>query len=89
MQAIETRYLGATNYRGARVVVKAQAGRVVVSWDHALDVMENHRAAARAFATRYGWAGTWRGGASSDGRGYVFVCGAGGMFAVHAKKGEE
>ncbi len=73
-QAIETRYAGPTNHRGARVIVRAQAGRLTVSWDHALNVDENHAQAAKAFAERWGWAGRWIGGGSADGRGNVFVC---------------
>lgn len=72
-QAIETRYAGPTNHRGARIIVRAQAGRITVSWDHALDVDQNHLAAARAFAEKWGWEGRWRGGANAKGDGYVFV----------------
>lgn len=71
--AIQTRYAGPTNYRGARVIARAQAGRIVVPWDHALNVEDNHLAAARAFAAKWCWAGTWHGGALVDGSGYAFV----------------
>lgn len=54
-QAITTRYLGPTNHRGTRVVAEAQAGRLVVSWDHALSPEANHEFAARQFAMRLGW----------------------------------
>ena len=72
-QAIETRFAGPTNARGARVLVRAQAGRMTVSWDHALGVDENHCAAAKAFAERWGWSGRWVGGGRADGTGNVFV----------------
>jgi hypothetical protein len=73
-QAIETRYAGPTNHRGARIIVRAQAGRMTVSWDHALNAEQNHLAAARAFAKKWGWGGRWRGGANATNTGYVFVC---------------
>lgn len=72
-QAIETRYAGPTNHSGARVIVRAQAGRMTVSWDHALDVDQNHAAAAKAFAERYRWFGRWVGGGNATGTGNTFV----------------
>jgi len=54
-QAIVTKYLGPTNYRGARVKATAQAGSVTLSWDHALGIDENHDAAAMALAKKFGW----------------------------------
>ncbi len=44
----ETRYIGPTNYRPARVSAKhiTTGKRVIVSWDHELDTRENHEAAA-------------------------------------------
>lgn len=72
-QAIETRYFGPTNFRGSRVKATAQAGSVTLSWDDALSVDENHVAAARALASKYGWSGRYAGGALVNGRGYVFV----------------
>lgn len=54
-QAIVTEYLEPTDYRGACVKATAYAGSIVLSWDGALDVDDNHGAAARALATKYGW----------------------------------
>ncbi len=73
-QAIETKYIGPTNFRGARVKARAQAGSITIPWDDALDVDANHDAAARAFAEKYGWQGSWYGGAKADGTGNVYVC---------------
>ena len=76
-QAIETKFLGPTNLRGARVKATAQAGSVIISWDDALGVDENHYAAAMALANKYGWNSKgvkWYGGGSPGGRGNVFVC---------------
>ena len=72
-QSISTKYLGPTNFRGARIKASAEAGAMTVSWDHSLDVDENHAKAAKAFADKWGWGGEWIGGASPDRRGYVFV----------------
>lgn len=66
-QAIVTKYLPPTHSLGARIDAKAQAGRQVYAWDHALDVAENHIAAARAFAAHWGWEGEWRAGVLPSG----------------------
>jgi len=75
VQAIETRYFGPTNARGARVKATAGAGSVTVTWDHAKKFEENHIAAAKALAEKFGWAGTWYGGGLPK-RGFAFVLGA-------------
>ena len=72
-QAIETKFLGPTNFRGARVKATAQAASVMVSWDHALNVDENHAAAARALAEKMGWEGAWIAGGGAQGKGNVYV----------------
>lgn len=73
-QAISTRYVGPTNYRGARVIATAGGGlRLTLSWDYALNQQRNHQAAARALADRlqWGWGPHWAGGGTKDG--YCFV----------------
>lgn len=72
-QAIVTKYLGPTNHRGARVKASAEAGSLVVSWNHDLSEPENHRQAAEELASKYGWATSMVGGGLPDGRGYAFV----------------
>ena len=72
-QAIQTKYAGPTETRGSRVLVRTEAGRRIYPWDDAFDSAANHIAAAKAFAEEYGWNGSWFGGASPDGKGYVFV----------------
>jgi len=59
MQAITTKFLPPTNVRGSRVKATAQAGSVTLHWDHALNPDGNHRAAAEAFARKFGWHGEW------------------------------
>jgi hypothetical protein len=73
MQAITTKYLGATNYRCSRIVASAQAGRIIVPWDHALDVEANHNAAAIALCDKYGWTGRLIGGGLPSGKGNAYV----------------
>ena len=55
MQAIETKFVGPTNHRSARIRVRCQARTMFVSWDHALGVEGNHDAAAMMLAKS--WAG--------------------------------
>jgi hypothetical protein len=78
MQAIETKYLGPTNVRGARIVARAQAGRITVPYDHALNFDENHIEAARIYAKRKGWIGSWYSGGAVDGATFVHVPSDGG-----------
>lgn len=72
-QAIETRYLGATNTKGGRIKATAWAGSVIVPYDHALDVQDNHRAAQLALRHKLGWQGKFAQGGNVKGDGYVFV----------------
>lgn len=55
MQAIQTSYKCPTNSSGARIVASADAGRMIVPYDHALDMAGNHRAAALEFANKHQW----------------------------------
>ena len=52
-QAITTRYMGATNFRGSRIKASAERGSIVVSWDSALGGDENHCAAMRALLAKF------------------------------------
>lgn len=45
MQAIITKYHGATNYRPSKISAKCERGSIRVSYDHGLNSDENHRAA--------------------------------------------
>jgi hypothetical protein len=73
MVAILTKFLGATNFRPSRVLAVCGNGanRLAWSWDHALDVEQNHVRAAEALAVKLGWHGHWYGGGTRDG--YAFV----------------
>ena len=78
MQTIITKYLGPTNHRGSRIKARQSASyagapkSVTIDWDYSLNVEQNHKAAAIAFAAKMGWAGQWVGGDNGD-TGYVFV----------------
>ena len=72
-QAITTRYIGPTNHRGSRVKATAEAGHVILSWDHALNDNDNHAKAAEALAKKFKWKGAWFGGGLPGGKGCVFV----------------
>lgn len=71
-QAIVTRFLGPTNFRGARVKATADAGSITVSWDYALGISENHERAALALAAKMRWGDAWKGG-GLPGKGYAFI----------------
>ena len=62
MQAITTKYHGPTNTKPGRVSATAEAGRVIFSWNHALNTDDNHAAAARALRDKFGWKGRMVGG---------------------------
>jgi hypothetical protein len=72
-QAIETKYLRATNVRGARIKATAAAGSVTVGYDHALNTDGAHKAAADALIAKMGWTGTFAQGGNVTGTGYYFV----------------
>lgn len=71
MQTIETRYHGATNFKGSRVSASCEAGRVTLPWNHGLNVEDNHKAAAERLIRKLAWHGKYAIGATQ--RGYVFV----------------
>ena len=66
-QAIETRYLGPTNTKGARIKATAAAGRATVPYDYELDVPDAHRVAADALIAKMGWQGTFAQGGNVKG----------------------
>ena len=72
-QAIETKYVKATDTKGAHIKAKAESGSIKVSYDHALNTAENHEAAAMALIEKLGWQdlGVFVEGGTA--RGYVFV----------------
>lgn len=72
MKAIQTKYTGATNTRGARIIATDNDGnRVIISYPHELSGMAVHFEAAKALCSKMGWTGTLAGGTTATG--YVFV----------------
>lgn len=54
-QAIQSKYLGPTNYRPARIKVWCDAKTRFVHWDHGHNPCENHYLATIALAKELGW----------------------------------
>jgi hypothetical protein len=73
-QAIITKFISATNTRGARIKATSWHGSVTIPYDHALSEGRAHRAAADALCVKRGL--HWRIVAQAsmpDGRGYAFT----------------
>ena len=73
MQAIETKYLGPTNTKGARIKASAEAGHVTVSFEYSTSTGGAHDLALIALVTKLGWWGVWARGGKADGTGNVYV----------------
>lgn len=59
MQAIETKFIGASNTKPARINVSCQALRIMVNWEDDLTQELNHRLAAQKMILLLGWTGLW------------------------------
>lgn len=72
-QAIVTKVLGPTNYRGTRIKARCFGGTLVIPWDYELDPEINHARAAKALSDKLGWSefNDLIGGTTKEG--YVFV----------------
>ena len=75
MQAIVTRYHGATNTQQSRISARTQGRKLFVKWDHDLNIDQNHDAAAYELARQLGWDKYGRivGGGMPDGTGNAYV----------------
>ena len=75
VQAIETKYLPATNIKGGRIKATAWGGSATIGYPHALNTDDAHRAAAMALVDKMGdgWQGEWAQGGNAKGNGYYFV----------------
>lgn len=74
MKAITTKYIGPTDYKGARIRVKAEGlPSILYHWNDGLNIDANHTAAAKAFAEEHEWAGQWCGGGLPDQTGNCYV----------------
>ena len=72
-QAIETKYLKATDRKNSRIKATAYGGSVVVNYDYELNTDENHFVAAMALRQKMGWDGIFAQGGNVKGDGYYFV----------------
>lgn len=73
MQAIQTKYLGPTNYRGARIKARCEAGSITIDYPYEKNAGEDaHRVAADALMRKVGWSYRLVGGGLPDGS-YVFT----------------
>jgi hypothetical protein len=75
MQAIRTRYHGATNTRGSRITATCEAGSLTLPRNYSLDFDQDHARVAQALVERLGWSGTYHGGGFGDD--YYWVCESG------------
>jgi hypothetical protein len=88
-QAIVTRYIGPTNYRGSRVKATCEGGSIILEWNDALNSKQNHDAAAKALANKLDWGGEWHSGCLPDNRGNCYVqgdIGSGPVFCTYSKR---
>lgn len=72
-QAITTKYIGATNSKGARIKATCQAKSVTIPYDYEGNADSVHTKAAKALADKLGWRGSWAGGGLPDGKGNAYV----------------
>ena len=72
-QAITTKFIGPTNFRGARINAKAAAGSLTVGYEHGLNISDNHAMAAQALAEKLGWEGEYFQGGLPDDLGFCFI----------------
>lgn len=87
MQTITAKTMPATDTQPTRVQAKTSSGiKIIQSWDHSLEGMDNHVKAAKVLAEKLKWHGEWRGGTNADGT-TTFVCLEGGPTFTVAKEG--
>ena len=72
MQAIQTKYLSATNTKGSRIKATCAAGSVTIDYPHELSGMDCHAKAAYALLTKMHWDYKLVGGQLAD-QSYAFV----------------
>lgn len=76
MKAITTRFVGATNTRGSRIIASDSDGhRVTLPYPHELSSEEAHRKAAEALRDSMRWTGRLVEGSIKGGMVFVFLYG--------------
>lgn len=77
MKAIQTKFLGPTNFKGSRVkAFDLDGNSTTLSYDHGLNTDEMHAKAARTLRDKMGWRGSMIGGYVKNGMVFVFSLGA-------------
>ena len=76
MQAIETKFHGPTNHRGARITATCQSRTRGVTTPYAYEASVDgaHDFAAITMIRAMEWFGVWARGHKADGKGCVYVC---------------
>jgi len=54
MQAITVKYIGPTDTKPSRLVVRARAGRMILKWNTQREIAENYTIAANTFIKKLG-----------------------------------
>ena len=72
MQAIQVKYLSATNHRGARLKAFVGADSITISRDYSLDMADNETKVAEMLAQKLWWTGEFIRGSLPNGD-VVFV----------------
>ena len=81
MIAIQTKYLGPTNYRGSRIKAYTCNGHsLTIAYDYSLDDKDLYAKAAIALCKKLGWSGSIIGGGTKEG--YTFVFAASDKFKI-------
>jgi hypothetical protein len=74
MQTISTKFYGATNTRGSRIIARTASGVSFTSnYQHALNSDENHWRAAQGLAKKLDWSGDFIQGDTATGCVFVFA----------------
>ena len=82
--AIITKYLSATNFRGARIKATTGNGKFSVTISYPYEDSRNaHALAALALARKLGWQGTLIEGGTATGSVFVFVPASGVVIEQH------
>lgn len=76
MQAIQTRYFGPSNTKGARIKASCESGSITIGYPYEFSEMDCHALAAKALAAKFGWTATHHGelfGGQLANKDYVFI----------------
>ena len=77
MQAIQTKFIGATNTKPSRIKAWCEVGSITISYPHELDEDRAHQHVAEQLQIKMGWIGKHYGqlvgGALPDNNGYAWV----------------